>query len=939
MKWMMWMTAAWPLLLFNSNVKAQSRDSLRIGKLTGIAFDSSHNHVLKNASIAIYNSEKELITFSLSNHLGEFSFRQLPLDKSIRLVISYVGYQPFVKDILLTRKKDSIALHYINMQPGNNDLHEIVVTGTPPVRMNGDTLEFNADAFHLEKHAVTEDLLKRLPGVTLWGDGMITVNGRPVSRVLVDGKPFFGGSTVIATQNIPKEAIDKIQVYQYNKDANRPNPFDSATDMNIKLKDNMKAGRFGKMAAGVGTRNTHEGDLSINFFTPATELGIVGAVNNTNKTAGSIGQLMQNSTFKGGNANIDYQSDFNKSGVNKAIVSGLTYNHTYTHKDHYTPQMVLDNIGGNYFFTDNRAKNVSDNTTQMTLGADSTLTLQSNVTSDSRQVTHHLALKPLNFHNGTKTILTLTPNVLFSQYDNNYHTVTSGVSGKHQVQSTSDVTSATHTNTQRYDMDSRFTRRWKNFTELGIYHAINYQHNDHHLSSLSIFAAEKDPSANQYIDRRSSDVSSGLQQRLSVSWNGISRLIFGYGKFMSTVNIDLDNTIHQTVQSNDSRVNDRDTLSKTFQENSYLTYNNRLNIVDENPGIRLNKSFTKTLADRYSKGWNITIHLNQQFYIQQNSSSHAFQRYKRVYSNFVPLLDINYSNDQFGRYRNTVSTSFRRSYEYATTAMLYPIVDSSLFYYRTEGNPFLQPAGNNTWTLKYDHNSKKINYTFSVTGTVIDHYLGNSSSINESGVTINKTINVNGRSRFEVNGEVKKDFRLSQLSQLQITDKADYNNDRLPNYLNNVLNVSTSHLFSNNIMLYFSHRDKLAVNLSQNISHYYSIQQGLNDVRIKTLSLHTQLSAGYYPTGRWHLSSNITSNRFSSSAASAVSFTIWNASTSYRFMKERNLELKLSALDILAQNKSVANYSNSYTVTQEVRNVLQQYFMVTVSYFPRKFGK
>ncbi|QHS59087.1 hypothetical protein [Chitinophaga agri] len=90
---------------------------------------------------------------------------------------------------------------------------------------------------------------------------------------------------------------------------------------------------------------------------------------------------------------------------------------------------------------------------------------------------------------------------------------------------------------------------------------------------------------------------------------------------------------------------------------------------------------------------------------------------------------------------------------------------------------------------------------------------------------------------------------------------------------------------------------------------------------------------------RWHLSSNITSNRFSSSAASAVSFTIWNASTSYRFMKERNLELKLSALDILAQNKSVANYSNSYTVTQEVRNVLQQYFMVTVSYFPRKFGK
>lgn len=939
MKLITWITASVLILLFNNTVVAQIKDTLRIGKVSGIAFDSSHNHVLKNASVAIYNSNKELITFTLSNNLGEFSFRQLPVDKSIRLVISYVGYQPFVKDLLLNKGNDNINLHYVNITPGNNDLHEIVVTGTPPVRMNGDTLEFNADAFTLEKNAVAEDLLTRLPGVTLWGDGTITVNGKTVSRVLVDGKPFFGGNTVIATQNIPKEAIDKIQVYQTNKHADSPNPFDSATDMNIQLKDNMKVGRFGKVGAGYGTRNTYEADLSLNFFTPATELGIIGAANNINKTAGSVGQLMKNSTFKGGKANIDYQPDFSKSGINKAVASGLTYNHTFTHKDNYTPHIVLDNIGGNYFFTDNRTNNLSESTTLMTLGADSALALKSNVNSESRQVTHDLALNRLNIHKGDKISLELVPNISFTQYDNNYHSVSSSTPNKGALQSSSNATSTTHTGSQRYAMDSRFNTKMKNRTELGVFHSINYQHSDNSLSSLSIFTSNKDESANQYIDRRSSDVASNLQQQLSVTWKGISPLIFGYGKFISTVNIDVDNTVYQTIQSYDGRVNDKDTLTKLFQENLYLTYNSRLKIINENPGIRISKTFERTLADRYAKYWHIYINLTEQFYIQQNESSHSFQQYKRVYHSFVPSLNVNYNNDQFGRYRNSVYMDIRRNYEYATTAMLYPIVDSSLFYYCIEGNPFLRPAGNNTLTLKYDHSSKKINYTFSVTGTLVDNYLGSSSNVNENGVTINKTINLNGRRRLEVNGEVKKDIKLNLLSQLQVSDKANYSNDHMPNYLNSALNISTTHLFSNNVMLYFSHRDKLAVNLSQGISHYYAIQQGLDNVRIKTLSLNTLVSASYNLTGRWHISSNITSNRFSSSAAPTVNFNIWNANTSYRFLKANNLELKLAALDILGQNKSVANYGNSYTVTQEVHNVLQQYFMLTVSYFPRKFGK
>jgi hypothetical protein len=95
-------------------------------------------------------------------------------------------------------------------------------------------LEFNAKAFKLNRNAVVEDLMRKLSGITMWGDGVITVNGKKVSHVFVDGKIFFGGDARIATQNLPKDAVDKIKVY--NDKAEQKSPLDTILDVNIKLK-------------------------------------------------------------------------------------------------------------------------------------------------------------------------------------------------------------------------------------------------------------------------------------------------------------------------------------------------------------------------------------------------------------------------------------------------------------------------------------------------------------------------------------------------------------------------------------------------------------------------------------------------------------------------------------------------------------------------------
>ncbi|MCH5689671.1 hypothetical protein LWM68_38865 [Niabella sp. W65] len=140
----------------------------------------------------------------------------------------------------------------------------MVVKAVVPITMNGDTLEINPAAFKLDSNAVVEDMLRRVPGITMWGDGTITVNGRKVNNVYVDGKPFFG-DPAMATQNLPKNAIEKIQVYKetdYTKDNIDDNPADSMLTMNIKLREDKKFGYFGKAGAGIGTDGRYEADAS-----------------------------------------------------------------------------------------------------------------------------------------------------------------------------------------------------------------------------------------------------------------------------------------------------------------------------------------------------------------------------------------------------------------------------------------------------------------------------------------------------------------------------------------------------------------------------------------------------------------------------------------------------------------------------------------------------
>src|SRR5690606_4624384 len=354
-----------------------------IGEMKGVIYDSINDYALQSASVSVFRQgDSSLVDFQLSNTSGEFEIKNLPVKVPMYMVITHTGYRAMVKNVILDSPNVRRDFEKLFLYPkAENEMDEVVINVVQPIRMNGDTLEINPNAFQLDSNAVVEDMLLRVPGLTVWGDGTITMNGRLLEKVYVDGKPFFGGSAQTATQNLPKNAIDKIQVYQ-EKDLSKLRDSDEKTDslfaMNIKLKEDKKKGRFGKVGAGYGTDERFTGDGVIQFYNKRTQLGIAAGINNINKEEGTGENAFLANTFKsnfftsfggrGGTAN----------GITQRIYANAKVQHNLSESDN---SQFYNRVSSDYGFL-NTSRNVIANTTNIQNIGDYKL---SNLT-DSRRV-------------------------------------------------------------------------------------------------------------------------------------------------------------------------------------------------------------------------------------------------------------------------------------------------------------------------------------------------------------------------------------------------------------------------------------------------------------------------------------------------------------------------------------------------------------------------
>ncbi len=262
-------------ILLSGSIYAQSV------KVTGILKDTD-NLVIETANVmAVNQATKAMDAYNITSDKGEFSLN-LKANTEYVIKAGYIGYAPFEKKITTTKENMTFDI----VLSSANTIETVEIVKEMPVRISGDTIIYNSDSFTNGTEKKLEDVLKKLPGVSVNKDGEIEVEGKKVQKVMVEGKDFFDGDTKIATKNIPADALDKIQVLRnYNEVSNLKGLENNEENvaLNIKLKDGKKNFWFGDMLAGAGIGDTEDRSIlnpKLFYYSPKYSVNLIGNLNN-----------------------------------------------------------------------------------------------------------------------------------------------------------------------------------------------------------------------------------------------------------------------------------------------------------------------------------------------------------------------------------------------------------------------------------------------------------------------------------------------------------------------------------------------------------------------------------------------------------------------------------------------------------------------------------
>lgn len=198
------------LLFISSYPKAQQTIRHIFGTVT-----DSLKHPVENASVSVIKrSNNAGIVFLRTDKSGDFDYI-LPQDfqkDSFALKVNCIGFERFVKEDFLIDEKNTIQL-----RSSENTLPDVIVKDTKLIIQKGDTLSYNADALTSKSDRYLGDLIKKMPGVTVDDNGVISYQGKSINNFYLGGDNLLGSNYNIATDNIPSNEIDKLQVIEHNQ--------------------------------------------------------------------------------------------------------------------------------------------------------------------------------------------------------------------------------------------------------------------------------------------------------------------------------------------------------------------------------------------------------------------------------------------------------------------------------------------------------------------------------------------------------------------------------------------------------------------------------------------------------------------------------------------------------------------------------------------------
>lgn len=311
---------------------------------------------LEMVSVAILSpKDSTFLSYTTTDLKGYFHINDIPKD-SILLQLNLLGFFPITKTIVY--KDQLLDLKTIVLKEDVNSLDEIVIAAVVPIQIKKDTISFNANSFKVNYDDNIEGLLGKLPGIEI-EDGKIVAQGVTVTKIMIDGKEFFGGDPSIVLKNISADAIAKIEVIDKKSDESELTGVSDGNKevvINFTLKKANRNRGFGKLSSGIGLDNRYFGNANYNQFNAKTQLSIIGKFNNINITGSNIQSFLNNAEGIADDSNDDINDDFNikqrsLSGFLETQIAGVHYGKELKKKE---------SLNADYFYNSSENSGLSE---------------------------------------------------------------------------------------------------------------------------------------------------------------------------------------------------------------------------------------------------------------------------------------------------------------------------------------------------------------------------------------------------------------------------------------------------------------------------------------------------------------------------------------------------------------------------------------------------
>lgn len=896
------------------------------GIVKGKIIDSASKQPLGLATITVFKAaDTAIITYRLSTPDGDFKVPGIPLDINCRLVISFSGYRVYRKEFLLNNSQPQLDLGSISLPSDSKSLDEVlVIAERPPVTVRRDTVEFNASAFKTIPNALLEDLLKKLPGVQVDADGNIVVNGKPVNRILVDGKTFFGSDPKMATRNLPANIIDKVQVTDDKEEMLR-NGDDNLNNVgkvvNITLKKGVKKGWFGKAYAGGGTQGVYEAGILANIFRDTLQLSLLGYANSLNKPGFGYSDLMQTAGLDRSSSNlggrstsiwtngsgsgisingINFGGAQNYGGIASSNGAGFNLNHAPNTKNSFFLQYFNGNVSIDRLTRTNTKQfsgdTVIENNTVLTGG----------VITHSHNIGAGAKLKP-----DSVTTIMFNANYRIGYQDEDRFSNITAWHNKFDSLSRGRIAQDNIANSYGFQQNFTLTRlsKTKKGRRYSIAETLNIDNrfNDYTTDSYThfIYPSPYDSLLQQLRNERIPRTDANVNFNYSEPFNKIMTLRLGGRYEYSKLSNGISTFNQGTISGKYDILNPL--LSSRFERES-----NRFYI---NAGLEFKL-----------KNVTITPSLRELFQSVNNNLVSQSSVVKQKENNLLPGLSILYK---------TLNISYNKDIILPAYTYLLPVSDNTNPYYVVKGNPNLVPSERHNVGINYNFNDQKrnLNIWFNANGGVTEKDVVQNINVNDKGIQTTFPVNANGSQNFGINYNVNKQYKYNQKFTLSWNFGAWYGFNKNRLLYNGESSWQSTYQLSQWGGINLNFNDKVEWNNSGSISYNFTRYTNTIFKKLETRN-YTFLSELIVRVPKhviWETSYNYISNP-NVPAGTPKDILRWNAAINFTMLKGERGVLKLSVNDILNTNKSISSYANRNIITTSQQNVLPQYFMATFTY-------